>query len=48
MEVMVHAMVKETDIAATQVDLPITAIGTNKIREAASTDPVHLKLKPQP
>jgi len=46
MEVTVYAMVKETDIVVIQVDLSFTATGANKIREAASTDTVHLKLQP--
>ena len=45
MEVMVHSMVKEIDVNATLADLPLTAVGTSKIREVASTDPVFLKLK---
>ena len=44
-EVMVHSLVKEIDINATLADLPLTAIGTNKISEVASTDPVFIKLK---
>ena len=44
-EVMVHSLVKEININATLADLPLTAIGTNKIREVASTDPVFIKLK---